>query len=44
MSVSKAWLTVCFQAPFWVALYQREEEDGCRNLQFASLPNSGTGK
>lgn len=30
MSVSKARLTVYFEEPFWVALYQREEEDGCR--------------
>ncbi|MDE6260694.1 MAG: YjdF family protein [Oscillospiraceae bacterium] len=30
MCVSKARLTVYFEAPFWVGLYQREEEDGCR--------------
>lgn len=30
MSVSKARLTVYFQEPFWIGLYQREEEDGCR--------------
>ena len=30
MSVFKARLTVCFEPPFWVALYQREGEDGCR--------------
>ena len=40
MSVSKAWLTVCFQDPFWVALYQREEEDGFRvcRVTFGSEP------
>ena len=30
MCVSKARLTVYFEAPFWVGLYQREETDGCR--------------
>lgn len=30
MSVSKARLTVYFEEPFWAALYQREEADGCR--------------
>ena len=30
MRVSKASLTVYFDPPFWVGLYQREEEDGCR--------------
>ena len=30
MSVSKARLTVYFEAPFWVGLYQREETGGCR--------------
>ena len=30
MSVSKARLTVYFEPPFWVALYQREEGDGLR--------------
>lgn len=30
MSVSRARLTVCFEPPFWVALYQREEGDGFR--------------
>lgn len=30
MSVSKSRLSVYFEPPFWVALYQREEEDGCR--------------
>ena len=30
MCVSRARLTVCFQPPFWVGLYQREEADGCR--------------
>ena len=30
MSVSKARLTVYFEPPFWVALYQREEADGLR--------------
>ncbi len=30
MSVSKARLTVYFEPPFWVALYQREDGDGCR--------------
>ena len=30
MCVSKARLTVYFEAPFWVGLYQREEADGCR--------------
>ena len=28
MSVSKSRLTVCFEPPFWVAVYQREEESG----------------
>ena len=30
MSVSKSRLTVYFEPPFWVALYQREDGDGCR--------------
>lgn len=30
MRVSKARLTVYFEAPFWVGLYQREEDGGCR--------------
>lgn len=30
MSVSKAKLTVYFDDPFWVALYEREEPDGHR--------------
>ncbi len=30
MCVSKASLTVYFEPPFWVGLYQREDEDGCR--------------
>ena len=30
MSVSKSRLSVYFEPPFWVALYQREEEDGLR--------------
>ena len=30
MCVSKARLTVYFEAPFWVGLYQREEADGCQ--------------
>ena len=30
MSVSKARLTVYFEDPFWVGLYQREDGDGCR--------------
>lgn len=30
MSVSRAELTVYFDPPFWVGLYQREEEDGVR--------------
>ena len=30
MCVSKARLTVYFEPPFWAALYQREEGDGCR--------------
>ena len=30
MSVSSARLTVYFEPPFWVALYQREDGDGCR--------------
>lgn len=30
MRVSKASLTVYFDPPFWVGLFQREEEDGCR--------------
>lgn len=30
MSVSKARLTVYFEEPFWVGLYQWEDEDGCR--------------
>ncbi len=30
MSVFKARLSVYFEPPFWVALYQREEGDGCR--------------
>ena len=30
MSVSKSWLTVYFEPPFWVALYQREDGDGRR--------------
>lgn len=30
MRVSKASLTVYFDPPFWVGLFQREDEDGCR--------------
>ena len=30
MRVSKTSLTVYFDPPFWVGLFQREEEDGCR--------------
>ena len=30
MSVSKSRLSVYFEPPFWVALYQQEEEDGLR--------------
>ena len=30
MCVSKASLTVYFEPPFWVGLYQREDGDGCR--------------
>lgn len=30
MCVSKASLTVYFDPPFWVGLYQREDEEGCR--------------
>lgn len=30
MSVFKARLTICFEPPFWVALYQREEGNGCQ--------------
>ena len=30
MCLSKASLTVYFEPPFWVGLYQREDEDGCR--------------
>ena len=30
MCVSKASLTVYFDPPFWVGLYQREDEGGCR--------------
>ena len=30
MSVSKSWLTVYFEPPFWVALYRREDGDSCR--------------
>ena len=30
MCVSRARLTVYFEPPFWVGLYQREEADGCR--------------
>ena len=30
MCVSKSRLTVYFEPPFYVALYQREEADGCR--------------
>ena len=29
MCVSKASLSVYFEPPFWVGLYQREDEDGC---------------
>ncbi len=30
MCLSKASLTVYFEPPFWVGLFQREDEDGCR--------------
>ena len=30
MSVSKARLTVYFEDPFWVGLYQRDDAGGCR--------------
>ena len=30
MGAFKSTLTVCFDPPFWVALYQREEGGGCR--------------
>lgn len=30
MRVSKMSLTVYFDPPFWVGLFQREDEDGCR--------------
>ena len=30
MCLSKACLTVYFEPPFWVGLYQREDEDGWR--------------
>lgn len=40
MSVSRARLTVYFDPPFWVGLYQREEEDGVRvcRVVFGSEP------
>ena len=30
MRVFKSRLTVCFEPPFWVGLYQREDEEGLR--------------
>ncbi|MDE6281823.1 MAG: YjdF family protein [Oscillospiraceae bacterium] len=40
MCVSKASLTVYFEPPFWVGLYQREDEDGCRvcKITFGAEP------
>lgn len=40
MCVSKASPTVYFDPPFWVGLYQREDEDGCRvcKTTFGSEP------